>query len=116
LVQSGGIHAINYINFISFFNFNSVTLFRLPQEDQISVSNHSSHFSRQPIFEPLRGVLIASRKMNPRLVMLLREPDGFLLFFDPPVSWDASESKTVVSIGPSSAFRPFGHQPPQGSL
>ena len=33
---------------------------------------------RQPIFEPLSDALIASRQMNPRLVMLLRELDGFL--------------------------------------
>jgi hypothetical protein len=34
--------------------------------------------SLQPIFEPLSDVLIAGRQMNPRLVMLLRELDGFL--------------------------------------
>jgi hypothetical protein len=32
---------------------------------------------RQPIFEPLSDVLIASRQMNPRLVMLLRELASF---------------------------------------
>ena len=32
----------------------------------------------KPIFEPLSDVLIAGRQMNPRLVMLLRELDGFL--------------------------------------
>ena len=34
-------------------------------------------FLRQPIFEPLSDVLIASRQMNPRLVMLLRELASF---------------------------------------
>ena len=32
---------------------------------------------RQPIFEPLSDALIASRQMNPRLVMLLRELGRF---------------------------------------
>jgi len=50
---------------------------------------------RQPICRPLSDVRIASRQMNPSLVMLLRELGGFLRS---ALSLDAGGNKTVASL------------------